>query len=260
MANKPVILITGASKGIGRAMVMIALKKFDANVVAVARSKELLETLKAEATEINKQDSIEIVDGDVCDEHVSRRAVNVAIDKWGRLNSVIANAGVIEPFATVAESAVQGWKRLFDINFFSIITLVQESLPHLRHSKGSIILISSGAALGAYRSWGAYGSSKAALNHLGMTLGVEEPDVTTISLRPGVVGTGMQKDIREKGGEAMGNDHNKFMELHRSGKLLAPETPGHVAVALGLNPPRERSGGFYSWDDELLKEYRNNDQ
>lgn len=93
MVNSPVILITGASKGIGKAMAMIALRKFNANVVAVARSKELLEALKTEAAEINKKDCIEIVDGDVCDEHVCRRAVSVAIDKWGQLNSVIANAG-----------------------------------------------------------------------------------------------------------------------------------------------------------------------
>ncbi|CAO3613877.1 unnamed protein product [Cunninghamella echinulata] len=259
MINSPVILITGASKGIGKAMAMIALRKFNANVVAVARSKELLEALKAEAAEINKKDCIEIVDGDVCDEHVCRRAVNVAIDKWGQLNSVIANAGVIEPIATVGESAVQGWKHLYDVNFFSIITLVQESLPHLRHSKGSIIMISSGAAVGGYRGWGAYGSSKAALNHLAMTLANEEPDVTTISLRPGVVATEMQGLIREKGGEAMKDDHSKFIDLHRSGKLLAPETPAHVAVALALDTRKDCSGQFYSWDDELFKQYRNNE-
>ncbi|CAO3589114.1 unnamed protein product [Absidia cylindrospora] len=194
--------------------------------------------------------------GDVCDEHTCRRAVNVAMDKWGRLDTVVANAGVVEPIASVGDSSTQGWKHLFDVNFFSILTLVQEALPHLRRSKGTLILISSGAASKGYRAWGAYGASKAALNHLGMTLAVEEPDVTTLAIRPGVVNTGMQQVIRDKGGEAMKDDHEKFVELHRNGRLLNADDPAHVVVALGMNPPKDRSGQYLSWDDPALETFR----
>ncbi|KAI8089439.1 uncharacterized protein BX664DRAFT_333018 [Halteromyces radiatus] len=254
----PVYLVTGASKGIGKAMTKLALTKFHGKVVAVARSKELLESLQVELTQENNNlgDNLEVVVGDVCDEHTSRRAVNVAIDKWGRLDVVIANAGILEPIASVSDSLVQGWKHLFDVNFFSVITLAQEALPHLRHSKGTLIMISSGAASKGYKGWGAYGASKAALNHLNATLAVEEPDVTTLAIRPGVVDTGMQELIREKGVDAMKEDHSKFMELHRQGKLLSAEEPAHVVVALGANPPKDLSGQYLSWDDEVLKSFR----
>ncbi|KAI8337941.1 hypothetical protein BC941DRAFT_424111 [Chlamydoabsidia padenii] len=117
-------------------------------------------------------------------------------------------------------------------------------------------MISSGAAIKGYRAWGAYGASKAAMNHLGMTLAAEEPDITTLSIRPGVVDTGMQQLIRDKGQEAMKDDHGKFVELHRDGKLLSAEDPAHVIVTLAINPPQDRSGQFLSWDDPALSAYR----
>lgn len=65
---------------------------------------------------------------------------------------------VLEPIAPISDGPVEGWKKLFDINVFSIITLVQLALPSLRKSKGSVIIVSSGAALKGYKGWGAYGA------------------------------------------------------------------------------------------------------
>lgn len=94
MSDSPVILITGASKGIGKSATLEALEKFNARVVVIARSKELLEQLASDiTTSLNKGHQFEYVVGDVTDEKVLRKAVNVAVDKWGRLDSVIANAG-----------------------------------------------------------------------------------------------------------------------------------------------------------------------
>ena len=58
-------------------------------------------------------------------------------------------------------------------------------------------MVSSGAAVNAYTGWGMYGAAKAAMNHLALTLSTEEPDVTTMAIRPGVVDTEMQREIRE---------------------------------------------------------------
>lgn len=103
---------------------------------------------------------------------------------------------------------------------------IQAALPALRESNGRIVMISSGAAVHSYSTWGAYGASKAAINHLAMTLAAEEPGVTTLSIRPGVVDTGMQQDIREKHHKVMDeNDRKKFLELKQEGKLLRPEQP-----------------------------------
>ncbi|KAF7726843.1 hypothetical protein EC973_008350 [Apophysomyces ossiformis] len=252
----PVIIITGASRGIGKAVALIALQKFNARVVAVARSEPLLEVLRKEATELGKADSLEIIVGDVTEDATIRRVIGHAVDKWHQIDAVVANAGVLEPIASVAESPVQGWKQLFEINLFSVVSLVQHALPSLRKSKGAIIMVSSGAASKGYCGWGAYGASKAALNHLTQTLGVEEPNVTSIALRPGVCDTEMQGLIREKGQVAMGSDFSKFVDLHREGKLNPPEAPGHVIAALAAKASHGLSGRFLSWDDEILAAYR----
>jgi NAD(P)-dependent dehydrogenase (short-subunit alcohol dehydrogenase family) len=134
---------------------------------------------------------------------------------------------------------------------------VQAALPPLRASHGRIVLTSSGAATGAYQGWGAYGAGKAVLNHLALTLGVEEPDVTTVSIRPGVVDTEMQREIREVHHNSMSaSDQSKFHGLKNGGGLLTPEQPGHVIAKLSVRADKALSGKFLSWDDECLKDYQ----
>jgi NAD(P)-dependent dehydrogenase (short-subunit alcohol dehydrogenase family) len=137
---------------------------------------------------------------------------------------------------------------------------VQASLPSLRATNGRIILTSSGASVSAYQGWGAYGSGKAVLNHLALTLSVEEPAVTTISIRPGVVDTEMQREIREVHHESMSKgDRTKFSGLKSGGGLLRPEQPGHVLAKLAVADGedfRELSGKFLSWNDESLSMYQ----
>jgi NAD(P)-dependent dehydrogenase (short-subunit alcohol dehydrogenase family) len=129
-------------------------------------------------------------------------------------------------------------------------------LPFLRKSdKGSIIIVSSGAASKGYKGWGAYGASKAAVNHIASTLAVEEENITTIALRPGVVDTEMQALIRSDGQKSMREDHSKFIDLHKHGQLVKPQDPGHVLAALANNPPKELSGKMYSWNDEEMKPF-----
>ncbi len=115
----------------------------------------------------------------------------------------------------------------------------------MSQSQGKIILTSSGAATYAYTAWGAYGASKAALNHLALTLAVEEPEVTTIAIRPGVVDTEMQRELREIHHTTMDKeDVAKFASLKSDGKLLRPDQPGHVIAKLVLDAPKALNGKF----------------
>ena len=86
------------------------------------------------------------------------------------------------------------------------------------------------------------------LNRLALTLSVEEPDVTTISIRPGVVDTEMQRELREVHHKTMDTrDAEKFAGLKTSGGLLKPEQPGYVMARLALDAPKELSGRFLRW-------------
>jgi len=78
-----------------------------------------------------------------------------------------------------------------------------------------------------------------------MTVKNEEPEVTTVSIRPGVVDTSMQEDIREKYLSNMDEkDQVKFVSAKKDGKLLSASLPGHVIAELSLRAPKDLSGQF----------------
>lgn len=107
--------------------------------------------------------------------------------------------------------------------------------------------MSSGAATKGYAAWGAYGSSKAALNSLSQHVAVEEPDITSVAISPGRVDTDMQKELREKGapGIAMSEkDYAGFKTAFEEGKLNKPEWPAHVIARLAVGAEPELSGKY----------------
>ena len=118
-------------------------------------------------------------------------------------------------------------------------------------------MTSSGVSTGAYSTWGAYGGSKAAINHLARQLSAEEPSITSIAVRPGVVDTDMQKQLREVHSSIMDQkDNDKFIGLHASGKLLKPEQPGHVIAKLALDPPTELNGQYVDWESKEVARFQ----
>lgn len=107
------------------------------------------------------------------------------------------------------------------------------------------------------------------------TLAEEEPDVVSVAVRPGMVDTGvrsllespefctdnkspqMQATLRQTGAPHMSKaDHDKFVEVHATGKLVRPEDCGHVIAALALKAPAEFSGKFVAWDSDECQPFR----
>ncbi|KAF9974213.1 hypothetical protein BGZ73_002435 [Actinomortierella ambigua] len=245
------IIITGASRGIGRAAVYQAIQHFQCNVIGVARSQEHLAALAKD--EILK-DRFKYVVGDVTDEKVIRQAVELAQSSWsGQLHGLVLNAAIVEPMARIAESNDADWKKLYDVNFFSLITASRLSLPALRETKGRIILVGSSASRIALKGWGAYCTAKAATNMLAEILAIEEKDVTTMSVHPGIVDTDMQGVIREQGAGSMGEFHAEFIKFHTEGLLEPAEVPGYILVNLALHATPDLSGKYVSYDEPAIK-------
>uniref|UniRef100_A0A060T289 ARAD1C27104p n=1 Tax=Blastobotrys adeninivorans TaxID=409370 RepID=A0A060T289_BLAAD len=243
-----VVIVTGASRGIGESIVRRLLKA-DAVVIGVSRSKEALEALAKE----NK--NFQYVAGDVTDESVTRQAFDMAA-KLNRLDGIVFNAGVLEPVERLENATVNEWKKLYDINFFSMIPLIQLSIPMLRESNGKVVFVSSGASKSHYQAWGAYGSSKAAMDHLAGTLATEEPSIQSLSVEPGVVDTQMQTNIRTLHKDPMGDFHNKFIDLHKSGNLVKPEIPASVYANLVLRGwSKDINGKSLRYSVDELKSY-----
>nr|POF13252.1 putative oxidoreductase c30d10.05c [Quercus suber] len=246
-----VIIVTGASRGIGLAIAHYLLKQSH-KLVLVARSEQPLRELEKEYSE-----QVAILAGDLQDFSIGSRAVQLAKDRWATLDGVIINHGVLDPVKRIVDSSPEEWRASFDVNFFSAVALAKAAIPDLRKSKGRIIFTSSGAATNGYPTWGAYGSTKAAMNHLVMTLANEEKDITSVSIRPGVVDTEMQRDVREKHTKVMdAKDATKFTDLLKNGNLLRPEQPGHVIAKLVLDASHELSGQFLTWNAEELKRFQ----
>lgn len=233
-----VILVTGASKGIGHCIATILLDK-GAKVVGVSRS----------ASAIVHPNFFQIL-SDLAGEGQGVSLVNQAMARFGRLDGVVINAGIIDPIQRVEAIEIAAFKRIMQINVYSGIEIIQSALPELRHRKGSIVLVSSGAATAGYGGWGAYASSKAAMNILAKTLAEEEELVTTVAIRPGIVDTEMQSVIRDTGAGEMKLDmHSKFVKLKQDSALLKPEQPAAAIAELALNPVFSFNGQFVKWDD-----------
>lgn len=251
------VIITGASRGLGRATAL-ALARLGAAVLLNARSASDLAHLREEI--VSAGGRAEFLAADISLPDTPERLVAAAVLHFGRLDAVINNAGMLSPLTRIADSDPRSWQRNLIVNVWAPFALVQAALPHLRRtSHGRVINVSSGAAVRPVPGWSAYCTSKAAVNMFTAVLAAEEPQITALALRPGVIDTSMQRELRELGADAMPpEEYQRYSRLHNEGMLLPPERPGRALAMLALHAPRAWSGRFIRWDapevQELMQE------
>ncbi len=184
----PVAIITGASKGLGRAL-GAALAERGWDLVLDARSGEVLRETAAALSAFGTR--VEALPGDVTD--AGHRAGLVAAARaLGGVDLLVNNASALgaEPLLRLAELPLEGLRRALEVNVVAALGLVQEALPLLRAATaGAVIDVSSDAAAEAYGTWGGYGASKAALDQLSAVLAVEEPELRVWAVDPGDMAT-----------------------------------------------------------------------
>jgi NAD(P)-dependent dehydrogenase (short-subunit alcohol dehydrogenase family) len=176
MIAVPVGIVTGASRGLGLALVR-ALMDRGWRVVVDARGAAALERALAGL------EGVVAIAGDVTDPEHRRALVESAGD---HIDLLVNNAGVLgpSPQPPLARYPLAALARLYDVNVFAPLALVQEALPRLR-AGAAILDITSDAAVEPYEGWGGYGSSKAALEQLTAILAAEEPQLRVYSVDPG---------------------------------------------------------------------------
>lgn len=191
-----VVLITGASRGIGEA----AARDFaaaGAKVALVARSGDRIAEI---AGDIGKN-AIAIP----CD--VSRyweveAAVAATVAEFGRIDVLIGNAGAIEPISHMAVADPEAWGKVIDINLKGVFHGMRAALPFMiAQGGGHILTISSGAAHNPVEAWSHYCASKAGVDMLNQMLHLEYAGrgIHAINLSPGTVATEMQREIKSSG-------------------------------------------------------------
>lgn len=185
-----VAIITGASRGFGRALAT-ALAERGWDLVLDARSAGPLEDV---AERLRKHGgAVTAVPGDVAD---GGHRVELIAAAWelGGLDLLVNNAGVLgaEPLVSLDRHSLDDFRAALEVNVVAPLGLLQEALPLLREAPaGTVISMSSDAATEAYATWGGYGSTKAALDQLVAVLGVEEPGLRVWAVDPG----GMRTDM-----------------------------------------------------------------
>jgi NAD(P)-dependent dehydrogenase (short-subunit alcohol dehydrogenase family) len=250
--SKKTIIITGGSRGLGLAIAQDAAA-LGANVVMFARSADLL-TQEAQYIRDGGGSAL-AVPGDISQLADCKRLVEKTMSNFGRIDSIVHNAGVLEPIAPIGEADPALWQQNLMVNLLGPMMLTQAALPYLRQNRGRVIHISSGASTYAIGGWSAYCSTKGGLNQFSRALAIEEELVTSIAVRPGVVDTEMQALIRTMGAEGMPEEaYERFLRLKDNGELLPPEVPGGTLAVLALFAPREWDGDFLSWDEERVQE------
>jgi NAD(P)-dependent dehydrogenase (short-subunit alcohol dehydrogenase family) len=191
-SNKPVVLITGATDGLGRAAALLLAQR-GYRVFAAGRSAEKRAQLDAVASE--KELSLETLQMDVCDDGSVKLAVAEVLVKAGAIDVLINNAGVVI-VATVEDMGMADWRSQFETNFFGVIRVTQEVLPHMRERrKGRIIMMSSVAGLVTPPTYGAYSASKHAIEAISNALRHElyPFGIATVLIEPGYIVTGIQQ-------------------------------------------------------------------
>lgn len=241
------IIVTGASRGLGAATARW-LGARGASVTLYSRDRAALEPVAQSVRELGG--SPLIVDGDVADHHSCDRTVEAVVSAFGRLDGLVNNAGVLEPVAALSDTDPEQWQANVSVNLLGPYYMMRAAIPALRETAGRIVNISSGAATKAIRGWSAYCAAKAGLTHLTEVVAVEEPSITLIALRPGVVDTDMQAVIRREGPGVMDPDKVTYFEaLKQEGRLEPPWVPARSAAWLALEAPSSWSGRFVEYDD-----------
>jgi NAD(P)-dependent dehydrogenase (short-subunit alcohol dehydrogenase family) len=224
------------------------LGRAGAAVGLVARTARDLEAV-AEEVRLEGGEAA-VLPGDVADPDDCRSCVAEIVGRFKRLDGLVNNAGIVQPLAPIAGSDPRAWQRNIQVNLVGPYLLTREALAELRSRSGRIVNVSSGAAQLVIESASAYCTAKAGLTHLTRILAAEEPDVVVVALRPGVVDTAMQAELRNADPEAMSPEQTEvYRRLQREGDLVPPQLPARSAAWLVLKAPKDWSGRFLSHDE-----------
>jgi NAD(P)-dependent dehydrogenase (short-subunit alcohol dehydrogenase family) len=241
-------LITGAGRGIGRA-VALGLGAAGARVVLLARTTAQLDETRALLRERGlAAGRVSVLPADLADEEDRGRAVTAAL-AWGHVDILVNNAATVEPLGPTAGINTAGLRLAFEVNVVAPAALTTAVLPGMLEAGwGRVVNVSSGIVANPAGMVGgnAYAATKAALEAHTVNLAAElrGTGVTVNAYRPGGVDTAMQAWIRGQDPERIGAGlHQRFNRNYAEGALITPE---HSAAALLAHLSGDHTGMI--WD------------
>jgi NAD(P)-dependent dehydrogenase (short-subunit alcohol dehydrogenase family) len=244
-------LITGAGRGIGRA-IALGLADAGAGLVLLSRSVRQLDETRAMLLDRGAEAArIRVVAADLGDEEQRGRAAGVALEA-GRVDILVNNAATVEPLGVTAAIPAAELRRAFELNVIAPAALAAAVLPGMLGTGwGRIVNVSSGIAArpGSMVRGNAYAATKAALEAHTINLAAElnGTGVTVNAYRPGGVDTAMQAWIREQDPDRIGTAlHTRFNQTFTEGALITPE---RSAAALITHLGGDDTGSVWGFSD-----------
>jgi NAD(P)-dependent dehydrogenase (short-subunit alcohol dehydrogenase family) len=190
-----VVLITGASQGLGRELARLLARRGD-RLVLTARGASALAAI---ADELSAVTEVVALPGDVADRTHVERLVEDAWKQFGQIDVLVNNASALgpSPMPALVDYPLDAFADVLRTNVIAPLHLIQRVLPQMQaRGAGLIVNITSDAGVQAYPGWGGYGASKAALEHLSRVLAaeLEGSGVRVYVVDPGDMNTQMHRD------------------------------------------------------------------
>jgi NAD(P)-dependent dehydrogenase (short-subunit alcohol dehydrogenase family) len=245
MNDGRVIMVTGATSGIGRA-VATRFARSAALVICIGRSQSALVAVEHEIKEAGA--GALTMEVDVTADDDTSHAFDLAVSKAGRLDVLVNAAGHIST-GTVESTPLAAWDAMMNVNLRSVFYLMQLAAPHLTRTGGNIVNVSSVTGLRSFPGVLAYCVSKAGVDQLTRCAGLElaPKGVRVNAVNPGVVVT----EIHKRGG--MNNaDYEKFLEhsktTHPLGRVGQPSEVAELVFYLASESASWITGATYQID------------
>ncbi len=248
LRNK-VVVITGAGRGIGRAIAIVLAKK-GARIAITSRTEAELHRTEEELNEHGAE--VLAAAGDVSSPIHVNEFVNKVIDTYGRIDVLVNNAGVLGPIGPIEENRADMWRYAIEVNLFGVFLLCKYVIPHMKRQRsGKIINFSGAGAPSPYPRFTAYSASKTGVLGLTQTLALELEDfnIQVNAVAPGIADTRMQDEILAAG-ESAGAAFAKAKEV-KDGKGVELSKVAELVAFLASDTSGGITGKYFSarWDD-----------
>jgi NAD(P)-dependent dehydrogenase (short-subunit alcohol dehydrogenase family) len=240
-----VIIITGASSGIGRATAIKFAGK-GAKIVAVGRNETELNSLRDEANTGSGEIFPHLAD--LSEISQIERLVTDTVDNFKKIDILINSAGIIAS-GSIEDTSLESWDKMFDVNLRSVFYIIQKSIPHLEKTRGSIVNVSSVTGLRAFPNVLAYCVSKAGIDQLTRCIALElaPKKIRVNAVNPGVV----QTNLHKRSGMTE-DDYQKFLEhskhTHPLGRPGQPDEIAELIYFLASDKSSWITGATYEID------------
>lgn len=202
-----VVIVTGASSGIGAATA-IKFAQHGATLSLTGRNEENLKKTAKECASLVGGDKVLLTVGSLTDPKTSSDIVQRTVEKFGKLDVLVNNAGIVET-GSIEQTSIDQYDRVFDVNVRAVYQLTMLAVPHLIITKGCIVNVSSVNGLRPFAGVLAYNMSKAAIDHMTRCVAMElaSKQVRANAVNPGVIITEIHKRAGMKE-----DDYAKFLE------------------------------------------------